>query len=234
MLSNIKREINGSITFGVEKDTSSLAVLSFLSSSFKSFVSESKSVGVLNEKGISHLLCIYLNRKAKKYPFFFQSEYVENILSGSSPQVDIAIIAEENIIDIFDKSHSEHNCFFSIEAKRLPTPGHKRHKEYVIGSEAPCGGIERFKKGIHGANLKYAALVAYIQKEDSDFWFGEVNKWINELVDDEFWFKEEKLKWLDASEKENCGFLTSMHHRQIHGVKAENINLYHYWLNLTV
>src|SRR4051794_716522 len=101
MLSDIKAQVTGTITFGIEKDLSSKVILDFLSTAFKNFVSESKSVNVHNEKGISHLLCIYLNRRAKKYPFFFHSEFVENLASGGSPQVDIAILAENDIIDIF-------------------------------------------------------------------------------------------------------------------------------------
>ncbi|MBS7565392.1 hypothetical protein KHS38_13350 [Mucilaginibacter sp. Bleaf8] len=207
-------------------------VLDFLSASFKSFVSESKNIGVSNEKGISHLLCIFLNRKAKKYPFFFHSEYVEDVNSGMSPQVDIAMIAEANVIDIFDKSHGENDSFFSIEAKRLPTPGQNRRKEYVVGITAPCGGIERFKKGIHGAGLRYAAIVAYVQENDNDYWFNEINKWIKELADETLWFEDDQLKWLDEDEKETCGHLISSHARQIKGKQVENINLYHYWLNL--
>nr|GEX82867.1 hypothetical protein [Tanacetum cinerariifolium] len=40
---------------------------------------------------------------------------------------------------------ADHSPIFVLEAKRLPTPGSGRTKEYVIGVEKNSGGIERFK-----------------------------------------------------------------------------------------
>ena len=47
------------------------------------------------------------------------------------------IYENENLI-IGDRNYGEFDPFFSIEAKRLTNPGHKREKEYVIG-KTPAG-----------------------------------------------------------------------------------------------
>ena len=92
--------------------------------------------------------------------------------------------------------------FFKIEVKRLTNLGVARQKEYVIGRMGKekykeSGGIERFKKGIHGSKLKFAGMIGYIQKEDFDYWFAEVNSWISDLINENgtFW-KEEEINLL--------------------------------------
>ena len=85
---------------------------------------------------------------------------------GDSPQVDIAAIStlEEGIV-IGAKAY-EGESFFSMEAKRLAKLGSNRLMEYLIGRPENrkynnCGGVERFKQGIHGRKLDYGAIIGY-------------------------------------------------------------------------
>ncbi len=45
-----------------------------------------------------------------------------------------------------------------------------------------CGGVQRFKLGLHGAELSIAGIVGYIQGQIDCHWFAEVNQWIDDLA----------------------------------------------------
>jgi hypothetical protein len=225
---------NGSLTSGIEPDDSIKAVVSFIKECFKSFADANKGAVRLNEKGLSQKLCIFLNRNAKRQPFFFHPEFMEDVDSGISPQVDIGTLHEEEKIIISDREYGDEDSFFSIEAKRLPTPGSNREKEYVIGYNSQSGGIERFKKGLHGPKTKYAAIVGYVQKEDFNHWFLKINSWIQELAVDEtndLWHDSDTLKCENIQESIMVE-LFSEHKRILNGSKLDDISLFHFWINL--
>src|SRR5947199_34120 len=97
----------------------------------------------------------FFNKEAKREPFRFQPEFIEVITSGRSPKVDFGTLSDSEKIIISDREYGDDDSFFSFEAKRLPTPGTGREKEYVTGNGIKqSGGIERFKKGLHGSKIK--------------------------------------------------------------------------------
>ncbi len=225
---------SGAITSGIENEHSLKAVITFIKEHFRTFAEDNKGSLDMNEKGLSQKLCIALNRKAKKHPFFFHSEYMENVDSGNSPQVDIGTLSEEEKIVISDREYNEDDSFFSIEAKRLPTPGKNREKEYVVGLDSPSGAMERFKKGIHGPHLKYAAIIAYVQNETFEHWFLKINSWIEELASDmlqTLWTNKDKIEKADETDKLIIHLL-SENSRIIDGVNLDDIKLFHFWVNL--
>jgi hypothetical protein len=183
------------------------------------------------EDTLADRLCKFLNRKAGGFPFFFHHENVEDYSSGLSPKVDIGTISRFNQLTIGDKSYGIDDSFFSIEAKRLPSPKAIRKREYVIGEEKPRGGIERFKKGIHGKKLDKAAIIAFIQKEDFDYWLVKINEWISELVvsQSSIWKEDDKLVKM-ASIYELAKF-TSHNFRGISS-KEDYIDLLHFWIKV--
>jgi hypothetical protein len=69
-----------------------------------------------------------------------------------------------------------------IEAKRLPTLGTNRQKEYIskYQENKEQGGIARHKTGAHGSTHLKAMMIGYVQKEDFDYWISNVNNWISE------------------------------------------------------
>lgn len=189
---------NGELSEGVEVDASIKAVIEFIETHFSGFSEKVKGEITASEKALTDKLCKYFNRIAGSYPFYFHHENVEDHSSGISPQIDIGTLSREEQITVGDRNYDEFDSFFSLEAKRLPTPGQNREKEYVIGHNKPTGGIERFKKGIHGKGLRYAAIIGYVQKEDFDFWFLQINDWIEELIKTSQgeWITEDKLRKL--------------------------------------
>ena len=112
---------------------------------------------------------------------------------------------------------------FSVEAKRLPTPGgQNRTKEYVLGTG---GGIERFKREDHGKDLLNCGMLAFIEKQDFAFWFSAINSWITDISVSELWSSEECLKSL---------IINTTWAKSISIVKREssNLNLFHFWINV--
>ncbi|WP_373059984.1 hypothetical protein [Zunongwangia sp. H14] len=228
-----KNTTSGQLTHGIELDSSITSVVDFIEVHFAQFREKIKGEVTASEKSLTDKLCKYFNRNAGNYPFYFHHENVEDHSTGKSPQIDIGTVSRSEQIKIGDRNYSEWDSFFSLEAKRLPTPGHNREREYVIGQDRRSGGIERFKNGIHGKPLKYAAIIAYIQKEDADHWFLKINDWILELLDSDpdVWTEQDKLI---RTQSESIGVdkFLSKSSRAWGKEKQEHINLYHLWINL--
>lgn len=224
---------SGKLTIGVERDQSIKAVIDFVRERFKEFSSLEDNMSAMNEKGLSQKLVIFLNRKAKNFPFFFHSEFLEDVNSGISPQVDIGTLMHDEKIIISDRDYGADDSFFSIEAKRLPTVGTNREKEYVVGIDRPCGGMERFKNGVHGSRIKHSALVGFVQKENFDHWFIKINEWIVELANDrkmKLWSKNDQIKKVNFK-SHNVAELNSKNLRIV-GSKKDEIEILHFWINL--
>ena len=220
---------SGQLTHGIELDSSITSVIEFIEIHFSQFREKVKGEITTSEKSLTDKLCKYFNRNAGNYPFYFHHENVENPASGISPQTDIGTLSDNEKLVIGDRSYGEFDSFFSIEAKRLPTPGQNREKEYVVGQDRPSGGIERFKKGIHGKNLRHAAIIGYIQEEDTNHWYLKINNWIEELITSapNFWKENDKLI---KQETESSGLdkFISKNFRS----KDNFVNLFHFWVSL--
>ncbi len=225
---------SGKLTTGIEIDSSIKSVIEFIEIYFGEFSNKMKGEITSSEKSLTDKLCKFLNRQVSAYPFFFHHENVENPDSGRSPQVDIGTLSKSEQLIVGDRSYGEFDSFFSIEAKRLPTPGHKRDREYVIGHDKPCGGIERFKKRIHGDNLRYAAIIGYIQEEDVNHWFLKINNWIGELIVSlpEQWNENDKLVPNQQVSSDVAKF-KSKNSRIDKNESDHIINLFHFWIDLT-
>nr|WP_319398831.1 hypothetical protein [uncultured Carboxylicivirga sp.] len=224
---------SGKLTNGIEIDSSIKSVVEFIEIYFSEFAEKVKGKIDTSEKSLTDKLCKYLNRNASSYPFYFQHENVENSESGNSPQTDIGTLSVSEHLIVGDRSYGEFDSFFSMEAKRLPTPGQYREKEYVIGHNKPCGGIERFKKEIHGKNLCFAAIIGYVQQEDANHWFLKINEWISELIvtSPNEWNEKEKLV-LKSKENNRVSKLFSKNLLLTSGEEDSFINLFHFWINL--
>ncbi|MCT4601344.1 MAG: hypothetical protein N4A59_00395 [Marinifilum sp.] len=225
---------SGKLTEGIEIDSSIRSVIEFIEIHFADFSTKVKGEISASEKSLTDKLCKHLNRKASAFPFYFQHENVENHASGNSPQTDIGTLSDSEQLIVGDRCYNEFDSFFSMEAKRLPTPGQNREKEYVIGHEKPCGGIERFKKGIHGNNLRFAAIIGYIQKEDVNHWFLKINEWIGELItaSPNEWKENDKLI-VKEEDNEGLSKFISSNLRITEDEDNKIIDLFHFWINLT-
>jgi len=159
------------------KLTSVKKVIEFLDKHLPDFPDDFRprtaNIKTIRENLISRELNIFLNRRRRQediFMFEFQWEDTESTRSS-----DLAAITVEN-----QNSYELTKAFFLIEAKRLPTPGTGRDKEYVEGN---YGGVERYKRGHHGGDLPESALIGYIQDENKcSYWQQEINRWITNLV----------------------------------------------------
>ncbi|WP_146105543.1 hypothetical protein [Apibacter sp. wkB309] len=119
---------------------------------------------------------------------------------------------------------------FIMEAKRLPAPGSNREKEYVFGKTKngnPNGGIERFKLEKHGLGLKECGILGYIEKEDFNYWFTQVNNWITELSNDSKndWNINETLNFIESNTSSNY-YLSNVNRN------SDLLKLHHFWINI--
>jgi hypothetical protein len=233
---NHKSTASGKIE-GPEIDTPIIAVVDFVDRILIKFSDKYSGSNLKNEKGLTQKLLIVLNSHAKReyYPFWFEKEYMEVPERGDSPQVDIGTITsyEEGIV-IGSKTYTDES-FFSLEAKRLGSLSTNRSKEYLIGRSEKgkymnCGGVERFKQGKHGRDLKYGAIIGYVQENNFTHWYGLLNSWIEDLIHKKIyspvhWRIEDKLG------KEYIK-LTTAKFLSTNCRNKGSIKLFHLWVSL--
>ncbi len=136
------------------------------------------------------------------------------------------------------KLHTVYDPILVFECKRLPAPSTDREREYVTGGEAlKSGGLQRFKLGLHGANLAIAAMIGYVQRQSSRHWHERINGWISELVSDAAkdtcdWSSREVLGPLEEDASKGIARCRSIHSRGRQASRKE-ILIYHLWVTMT-
>lgn len=238
MLADIRKLGSTGQLVGPPPDTAVLAVINFVDKHLIAFSQQYAGSEIKNEKGLTQKLCNILNKYARRdgYSFYFDKEYMEEPETGTSPQVDIGVItSEEEGIAIGSRVYDSDESFFSLEAKRLGIKEHSREKEYLVGrmekgTYKNCGGVERFKKGIHGKTLKYGGLLGYVQEHDFEYWHRVINSWIDDLVATKI---QSSISWTndDKLTQEHANKMTARY-RSINLRQKDNINLFHLWVNL--
>ncbi|MDT0651223.1 MULTISPECIES: hypothetical protein [Flavobacteriaceae] len=120
----------------------------------------------------------------------------------------------------------DHKPSFVMEAKRLPTPISSREKEYVVGKTTagnPNGGIERFKLGKHGAGHSHCGMLAFVEKEEYQYWLKNINSWIAELYP--IWSESELLKL-------QKNYAHYSHYKSKVEREKDEVNLDHFWIKI--
>jgi hypothetical protein len=170
MLGNNFKQYQGNIQFSIDKKAVE-SLLAFLSDNIPDFPAflKSNTSRKLNEDRISGKLEIFLQRHARSDNSIFMFQF-QTPLEGKR-STDLSVI--------YAAPYSTTEPFFIIEAKRLPTPGNGRDREYVQGD---LGAMERFKRGHHGKNLEQSAILGYVEKEDHDHWHKQICSWITDLI----------------------------------------------------
>jgi len=188
--------------------------------------------GIKNENGLNRMLSRFITSTARfeGLSIFANPESMEDETRGNSPSVDIGIFL------YVDDSFVDPPKITIIEGKRLTrSTGPQRRREYVTGHERrgkyiACGGIERFKFGIHGREFDDAGIIGYLQDGTIDQWLTGINRWIAELADDTKsggkWSRLEQLNG-DIDSCSSIGRFNSI------TLRAQNqIRLIHLWVNL--
>ncbi|MHB8208269.1 hypothetical protein [Mucilaginibacter sp.] len=174
----------------------------------------------LNENSLTQEFVAHLNRTLRNLdlPICADREYIDLSTIGANTR---------RTVDFYFYSADEEDetkSIFSVEAKRLPTPGNLREKEYVIGDNLN-GGIERFKIEQHGKGLNECAILGFIEENDFKSWFNIINEWISELSINGNWDTKEKLE----NFKESSAWAESF---SIVNRSSNSLKLYHFWINI--
>lgn len=184
------------------------------------------------ERRINATFCSFLNSRARaQFPMVaFQPEEPQ---TGKS-DVDFGVHGTDTIV-VGTRCYTIYDPFLVIEAKRLPAPPPKdREREYVTGTDKQTGGIQRFKLGLHGAEVETAAMVGYIEKHTPQHWYGLINGWIEELAvctakDGCVWSVTETLQHLQCDSVHDVASSRSIHQRK-HGCLTTTITIHHLWI----
>ena len=182
---------------GPPQNTQFQRVLTFIRKLLPKFADSAMNDGIANEDGLNSRLTRFITNAADQENFFADRESMEDETRGNSPATDIGIYLKVNPDTGIDPPR-----ITAFEGKRLSTKlPKKRRCEYVIGHEekgkhVPCGGIERFKLGIHGRKLNHAGMIGYLQDGTAKTWHDKINTWICELSrqsSEPKWSEQEQL-----------------------------------------
>ncbi len=239
MLADMIRENNlGKITKHVMPNASISAVVKFVEQHLPEFAI--KAINYRGEKNLTDylfkLLSLYTHQEY--CAFRFSKDDPQDIRNGNCATVDIGVQSnEKNGIIIDSKGYRNDESFFSFEAKRLKRMSKQREQEYLVGRYyenryLETGGVERFKKEIHGKQLKFSGMIGYMQEQDYTFWHKTLNSWIDELIindglSEATWNEEDKLI------EENIN-VTARYKSINQRITKEKIILYHLWVNLQI
>ncbi len=196
------------------------------------------------EKGLTQKLQFLLDNKVPKDGLIqhigISHEYSEDVHNGNAPLNDIAIRDKKGIWIDF-KKYPDDEAFFVLEAKRLDSSIGKadrnRRKEYIVGYPGKnkkynnSGGIERFKKEIHGNSFIHVGMIGYIQTDNFDIWRKNVNNWIDEEITSP---TSPELTW-EAKDKLLVQHKETIYHTYLsqHACLTKDIEMYHIWVDLT-
>jgi hypothetical protein len=220
MLRNYDKRHFGNIDFSTDAKAAD-AVLKFLDLHLCEFPKFLKALNLrsINEDVITSKLEIYLQRQARQTDeiFMFQFQCPE---TNSRRSTDMSVI--------YASPFSSTESLFVIEAKRLPTPGSGREREYVQGN---LGAMERFKRGHHGQSLARSAIFGYVEAENYDHWHKAICSWINELIKGNtdtsiVWNTDDLLTFL--KNVNGINLYNSLNAR----IGNTQIQLTHYWINI--
>ncbi len=137
----------------------------------------------------------------------------KNKKKGIPPRVDLGIRL----------AHSRARIML-IEGKRLHTAS---DRQYVSGI---TGGIARFKKEEHGADVEISCMVGYVQTNTFAFWHEKINDWIrreNAPTAVPVWDDGDCLNPL-TEKAEHLAHCFSQHRR----ISKKPVMLHHFWVKV--
>jgi hypothetical protein len=188
-----------------------------------------------SETSLTSQLCAHLNsaaRRSRGWDFLqFRIEEPDERKRGRKIDLIPAPLAATVWVD--GRRHVDFDALLPIECKRLPTPSDNERdaREYVFSSVNSTGGIQRFKRGQHGAAHKFGAMIAYVQERTCAFWEGQIGIWINGLIaaSEAGWAPSDLLRMTRSDAANQFSVLTSRHSRQ---GGLPDIELRHLWVEM--
>ena len=230
-----KRASSGRVTKGLRQSTLHEQTLCFVQEVLPGWRDDPEREAESSEERLNAQLCKYLNVAAsERFPmihFHHEEKQTANRRVDISAQPKAAMFVGERYC-------TKYTPFIVFEGKRLPPPRNDRSREheYVTGGKTKSGGIQRFKLGLHGAELELAAIIGYIQEGEPSDWLKQINGWIEELgrspsIDNENWSPTEQLAQFKFDAKIRAAQAWSLHPR-VHAELSSCIRIRHLWLKM--
>ncbi|WP_089725286.1 hypothetical protein [Candidatus Thiosymbion oneisti] len=227
----------GQITSGIEPKAEKIVpkTISFVHQQLPHWRDDPDRPDKKSEDELNLQLCKFLDTQARNdFPmvrFNHEEPQIDRRRVGLSASPVKAVTIDARLYTIYDP-------VLVFECKRFPAPSPKgREKEYVTGGDAKSGGIQRFKLGLHGADLNSAVMIAYVQKDSPRHWFYKVNEWIVELAtgrveDICIWNRNELLEMIDKCHPKRIIRCKSVHLRT--DSVTNNIRLFHFAIDMNM
>lgn len=180
-------------------------------------------------------LCAHLNSASRLLPGWdilqFRTEERDSV--SASRTLDLIAAPSGTVINVDGRNYTDFDYLFPIECKRLPTPtgSDRDEREYVFNSIKSTGGIDRFKRGLHGAEYQQGMMIGFVQSHDCHHWFSTINDWIKGLVIENpmDWQLSDVLGFFTFNSKLGSSRSTSPHVRD---GKLNDIQLTHAWIQM--
>lgn len=228
-LDGLRARSEGALATGTLRPSESLdAVWNHLCAGLEA-LAERGGAADLPENGLTQRLVNELERHPGARPYYFLTEHMEDDSDGRSPRVDVAAMARDGgrcIVNGMPWAGGQR--FLVLEAKRLPTPGTGREREYLSGEQ---GGVTRFKLGRHAAGLKTVGIIGYVQRYAFDHWFDTINRWVEELIAS----SKPELPWDDSDKlqmEEVLPRLARLRSSHLRVADQQRLSIRHLWVQL--
>lgn len=186
------------------------------------------------ETRLTAQLCSRLNGASRRsgWDFLqFKQEEPDETTHGRS--IDLAAAPSGTTIWIEGREYSEYQTILPIECKRLPTPAaaDRDNREYLFSRFSSTGGVDRFKRGHHGASHLRAAMIGYIQENSVTHWSSQLDIWVAdlEITGAVGWSAVDKLALVSHDVSARAAHLRSRHPRTI-GLSPIAID--HLWIEM--
>jgi hypothetical protein len=225
----------GALNREVQLPTSALhALIDFIANELARWRDDPQRPVKTAENDLTDQLCAYLNSTARNSSgwdhYQFRTEVADETKKGR--KIDLVASPCGAVIWIDGRRCLQYDTLLPIECKRLPTPNSKDRdeREYVVNRSATTGGMQRFKEGNHGAKHLLAAMIAYIQDESIETWFGRINNWLAQLAQSNAAWNQSDLLRIES----NCAQFGLAKYQSMH-TRAGNlgaIELRHLWLDM--
>lgn len=187
------------------------------------------------ETVLTSQLCAHLNSASRRLVGWdiLQFRTEERDSGDAARTLDLVAAPSATMINVDGKNYTDFDYLFPIECKRLPTPSGsgRDEREYVFSSMSSTGGIDRFKRGLHGSGYQQGMMIGFVQLHVCLQWFSTINDWIKELTSENslLWQSSDVLQFFTFDPKCGSSLSASMHVRD---GNLEDIKLTHAWIQM--
>lgn len=207
-------------------------LLDFIATELPRWRDREERPGLLGENALTAQLCSHLNSAARISSGWdiLQFRREEPDERKSTRSIDLVAAPCGVRVWMHGQCFYDFQSLLPIECKRLPTPKNKKRdeREYVFTKYGSTGGIQRYKAGHHGARHALGAMIAYIQAEPIETWYGRIEAWIRDLsrTEKSHWSTNDVLHLQHNDRVKHIAAYRSVHTRD----DLPDIELRHLWV----